>query len=117
MNKQDFKKKHPDVCIQEITFTKVISHQEIEAKVIQIVEGLRTGLLGYESSGKKLKIFTSYRFKSDLDKMVKGINVLDKNLGLAGTITSDKPFICCGEMCVRVDFSSNSGVFACTYFI
>lgn len=116
MKKQDFKKNFPDVCVQEITFDKIISRRDIEDKVIKLVDGLQTGLLGYEFSGKKLKVFTSYRFKDKLDKMVKGEQVLDESTGLVGTITSEDPFVCSAEMCVRVSFGETSDVYACTYF-
>ena len=116
MKKQDFKKSFPDVCVQEIIFEKVISRREIEDKVIKLVNGLQTGLLGYESSGKKLKVFTSYQFKDKLDKMIKGEQVLDENTGLVGTIMSEEPFVCSAEMCVRVSFGETSDVYACTYF-
>lgn len=116
MKKQDFKKSFPDVCVQEITFEKVISRRDIEDKVIKLVNGLQTGLLAYESYGKKLNVFTSYRFKDKLDKMIKGYRVLDENTGLVGTITSEEPFVCSAEMCVRVSFGETSDVYACTYF-
>ena len=116
MKRQDFKKSYPDVCVQEITFKTVISRREIEDKVIKLVDGLQTGLLGYESSGKKLKVFTSFRFKDRLDKMIKGEQALDENTGLVGIITSEKPFVCGAEMCIRVSFGETSDVYACTYF-
>lgn len=118
MKKQDLKKSFPDVCVQEITFEKVLSRKDIEDKVIKLVEGLQTGLLGYESSGKEMKVFTSYRFKDKLDKMVKGEQVLDENTGLVGTIMSEEPFVCAREMCVRVNFgfAGSSDVYSCAYF-
>lgn len=116
MEKQDFKKSFPDVCVQEITFKPFLSRKDIEDKVIKLVEGLQTGLLYYESSGRKLKVFTSYQLKDKLDKMVKGEQVIDENTGLVGTITSEKPFVCSHEMCVRVSFGENSDVYSCIYF-
>lgn len=116
MKKQDFKKNYPDVCVQDITFKSVISRREIENTVIKLVDGLQTGLLGYESCGKKLKVFTSYQFKDRLEQMVKGEQVLDENTGLVGTITSEEPYVCSAEMCVRVSFGESSDVYACTYF-
>lgn len=117
MNKQDFKKQFPDVCMQDITFENILSRGVIESKVLELVSGLDTGLIAYELSGKKLKVFTSDRLKASLDNMVKGYQVLDQNTGLTGTITSDKPFICSREMCVNVDFGTESGAYACTYFL
>lgn len=116
MKKQDFKKSFPDVCVQKITFEKVLSRKEMDDKVLKLVEGLQTGLLAYESSGKGLKVFTSYRFKDKLDKMIKGSQVLDENTGLVGTILSEVPFVCDCEMCIRVSFGGNSDICACTYF-
>lgn len=117
MNKQDFKKQFPDVCMQDITFESILSRGMIENKVLELVAGLDTGLITYESSGKKLKIFTSDRLKASLENMVKGYQVLDQNTGLTGTITSDKPFMSSCEMCVRVEFGVNSDIYACTYFL
>ncbi|WP_321424893.1 hypothetical protein [uncultured Bacteroides sp.] len=116
MKKQDFKKSFPDVCVQEITFIHILSRKDIEDKALALVEGLQTGLLGYESYGKELKVFTSYKFKDKLDKMVQGEQVIDKNTGLVGVITSEKPFICSCEMCVRVRFGESSDVYSCIYF-
>lgn len=117
MNKQNFKKQFPDVCIQDITFDDILSRSVIESKVLELVSGLDTGLITYESSGRKLKVFTSDRLKASLENMVKGYQVLDQNTGLTGTVTSDQPFICGCEMCVRVDFGKSSDVYACTYFL
>jgi len=116
MNKSTFKKQFPDVCVQKVTFIMIASRQAVEDYVIHLTSGLNTGLLGYTYSGKKLEVFTSERFKTKLDNMTKGTQLLDENTGLTGTITSDKPFICSCEMCIRIDFGSGPDVFACTYF-
>lgn len=117
MNKQSFKKKFPDVCLQDITFDDILSRSVVESKVLELVAGLDTGLIVYESSGRKLKVFTSDRLKSQLENMIKGYQVLDENTGIVGTVTSEKPFICSCEMCVRVDFGKGADVYACTYFL
>lgn len=116
MDKSTFKKQYPDVCMQKITTPKILTRREIETKVIQIVENLETGLLAYESSGREVKVFTSLQFANKLKTMTKDSQILDENTGLVGTITSDKPFVCSCEMCVRVDFGEWSDVYACTYF-
>ena len=116
MNKLTFKKQYPDVCMQDITFDNILSRKMIEDEVAQLVNRLNTGLLGYESSRRKLKVFTSYQFGAKLRTMTKGAQVLDENTGLVGTIVSDQPFICSCAMCVRVDFGFGSEVYACTYF-
>lgn len=116
MTKKDFKKQFPDVAKQEITFLRVESRSSVEKTVIDLVKGLKTGLLGYTYSGKKLNVFTSEIFKTQLNKMIKGTSVVDKNTQQEGTITSDEPFICSSEMCIRVDFGKGSDVYACSYF-
>lgn len=116
MNKSTFKKQYPDVCVQEITFLRVESRAAVEKTVTDLVKGLATGLLGYACSGKKLRVFTSDLFNAQLKSMIKGMQLLDENTGLTGTITSDEPFICSCEMCIRIDFGLGSDVFACTYF-
>lgn len=116
MNKSTFKKQYPDVCMQGLTFDNVLSRKMIEDEVVQLVNRLNTGLLGYESSRLKLKVFTSRQFGAKLQTMTKGAQVLDENTGRVGTIVSDQPFICSCEMCVRIDFGLGSEVYACTYF-
>lgn len=116
MNKSTFKKQFPDVSVQVITLEKVLSRKDKEEFVSKLVAGLNTGLITYEDSGRSLKIFTSYRLKHAIDGMTKGSQVLDENSGRVGTITSEQPFICGCEMCIRVDFGDSSDVYACTYF-
>lgn len=116
MNKSMFKKKFPDVSIQEITLAKVVSRKDKEEIVLKLVAGLNTGLITYQDGGRSLKVFTSYRLKNAIDAMTKGLRVLDENRGLVGTVVSESPFICGCEMCLRVDFGEGSDVYACSYF-
>lgn len=116
MNKSTFKKQFPDVSVQEINLEKVLSRRDKEEIVSNLIAGLNTGLITYEDYGRSLKVFTSYRLKQSIDGMTKGSNVLDENSGRVGTVTSEQPFICGYEMCIRVDFGDSSDVYACTYF-
>lgn len=116
MKKQDFKKNYPDVCVQEVEFQYTLSRKAIEDKVLQMVEFLDTGLLGYESDGRKITAFISDAFARKLQTMAKGGQVLDENTRLVGTIVSEVPFICGRSMCVRVDFGNTTDVYECTYF-
>ncbi|CDD89006.1 hypothetical protein [Coprobacter fastidiosus] len=116
MLKSDFSKKYPDVVVQNMNFDIILSRADIEKKVLLLVNSLETGLLGYEVSGKKLKVFTSKKFKLQLDTLTKGSSVLDENTGLIGIITSNIPFVCCCEMCIRVDFGTGGDVYSCVYF-
>lgn len=115
MKKQDFKKKFPDVCVQEITFEQILSRAAIETKVLALIGGLQTGLLYYESYGKELTVFTSYQFRDVLNKMVEGEQVLGEDSDIVGTIISPVPFICNREMCVRVSFGDRSDIYPCNY--
>lgn len=116
MEKKDFKKKFPDVCVQELEFPKVLSRKAIEDKVIQMVEFLETGLLGYEASARKASVFISDAFGRKLQTMIKGETVLDENAGLTGTIVSENPFICDRSTCIQVDFGDGAELYDCTYF-
>lgn len=116
MNKSIFKKRFPDVRVQEINLEKVLSRKEKEEIVSNLLTGLNTGLITYEDYGRSLKVFTSYRLKLAIDGMTKGSLVLDENSGRVGTIISEQPFICGCEICIRVDFGNSSDIYACTYF-
>lgn len=116
MNKSTFKKQFPDVNVQKIDFTKILSRKEKEDFVFKLVAGLNTGLITYEDCGRSLKVYTSYKLKHALEGMTKGSQVLDENSGRVGTIISENPFICGCEMCIRVDFGNSSDVYSCTYF-
>ncbi|WP_148477738.1 hypothetical protein [Parabacteroides johnsonii] len=93
-----------------------LSRKDKEEIVLKLVTGLNTGLIYYQDEGRALKVFTSYRLKHAIDRMVKGSEVLDENKGLVGTVISEHPFICGCEMCIRVDFGESSDVYACSYF-
>lgn len=116
MEKKDFKKKFPDVCVQELEFPQVLSRKAIEDKVIQMVEFLETGLLAFEAYGLTATVFISDTFGRTLQTMTKGETVLDEHRGLTGTIVSEKPVICGRSMCVRVDIGGSVDLYECAYF-
>ena len=64
MLKSDFSKKYPDVVVQNMNFDIILSRADIEKKVLLLVNSLETGLLGYEVSGKKLKVFRKNRVRT-----------------------------------------------------
>lgn len=117
MKKQDFIKKFPDVKVQQFETYKILSKRDIMKIVEEAMSSLNMGLIAYESSGKKIKCYTSDKMKAALDKLVKGAKVLDPNTLEEGIITSDKPFLMCGEFCVDVNFPSSSGAYSCEYLI
>jgi hypothetical protein len=117
MKKQDFIKKFPDVKVQQFETYKILSKRDIMKTVEEAMSSLNMGLIAYESSGKKIKCYTSDKMKAALDNMVKGAKVIDPNTLEEGIITSDKPFLMCGEFCVDVNFPSSSGAYSCEYLI
>ena len=117
MNKNDFKKKFPDVKVQRFELKQVLSKQQIMDIVNEAMTSLNMGLIYYESRGRNITCFTSAKMKAALDKMVQGVKVIDPNTGDEGVITSDKPYLMCGEFCINVDFPSDSGSYSCEYFI
>lgn len=117
MKKQDFIKKFPDVKVQQFETYKILSKRDIMKIVEEAMSSLNMGLIAYESSGKKIKCYTSDKMKAALDNMIKGAKVIDPNTLEEGIITSDKPFLMCGEFCVDVNFPSSSGAYSCEYLI
>ncbi len=117
MIKKDFIKKFPDVKVQQFDTVKILCKQDIMNIVEDAMTSLSMGLIYYQSSGRKITCFTSDKMKAALDKMVKGAKLTDPNTGEEGVITSDKPFLMCGEYCVNIDFPSTSGAYSCEYFI
>lgn len=117
MNKNDFKKKFPDVKLQQLTTEYVFSRAKVEETVLKLVQGLDTGLVYYEYVGRVIKVFTSDIFKHRLESMKKGDNVLHPRRGVIGTVVSDEPFIICGALCLRVDFEGETDAYDCDFFM
>lgn len=117
MTKKDFIKKFPDVKVQTFETKTVLSRREKEKIIEQAMASLQMGLICYESSGKKITCYTSDKMKDALDKMVKGFTVIEPNTGEEGIVISDKPFINCGEYCIRVEFPGEDFIYSCEYFI
>lgn len=117
MTKEDFIKKYPDVALQQLSSKVVLSRAEKEKIVEGMCKSLGTGLVYYESRGKKIKVFTSYRLKDELDKMVPGYEVTDPNTGQVGIVISEEPNLLGREMCVRVKFGNASDWYGVDYLI
>ena len=117
MVKEDFIDKFPDVKVQKFETNVVLSAADAEKVVNEAMTSLGMGLIHVERRGRWITCFTSDKMKAALDKMVKGTKLRDPNTGEEGVITSDKPFLMCGEYCVNIDFSSDSGAYSCEYFI
>lgn len=117
MTKKDFQKKFPDVRVQTIETSVVLSRADIEQRVLGLVKALDTGLLYYWYDGRIVKIFTSDRMKIELDKMIPGYEVLNQNTGKIGRIVSEKPYIMGCQMCVTVDFDGDKEAYNCEFFI
>ena len=117
MIKKDFVEKFPDVKVQVFETKVVLSYAEIIKLVEEAMTSLGMGLIHMECRGRKITCFTSGKMKTALDNMIKGAKVVDPNTHEEGTITSDKPFLMCGEYCVNIDFPSDSGAYSCEYFI
>ena len=117
MNKSNFKKKFPDVKLQQLTTVYVLSRAKVEETVLKLVKGLETGLVYYEYANKTIKVFTSDVFKLRLDRMKKGDTVLHPRRGLVGTVLSEEPFPMCGSLCIRVDFDGSTDAYDCEFFM
>lgn len=117
MKKTDFKKKFPDVKLQQLTTEYVFSRAKVEETVLKLVKGLDTGMVFYEYDSKTIKVFTSDRFKQNLESMKKGDTVLHQHRGIIGTVLSEEPFPMCGSLCIRVDFDGSTDAYDCEFFM
>lgn len=117
MNKNIFKKKFPDVKLQQLTTEYVFSRAKVEETVLKLVKGLDTGLVYYQYDSKTIKVFTSDIFKRRLEGMKQGDNVLHQHRGIIGTVVSNAPFPMCGSLCIRVVFDGEIDVYDCEFFM
>lgn len=117
MTKNDFKKKFPDVKVQRFETEQVLSKQQIMDIVNEAMTSLNMGLIYYESRGRDITCFTSDKMKAALDRMLQGETVINPVTGEEGVITSDKPYLICGEFCINVDFPGDSGSYSCEFFV
>lgn len=118
VTKDTFKKKFPDVKVQRLETKVVFSKREIEKTVVDMCNMCGFGLLYYESSGKKITVYTSEKMKQELDLMIVGAELTDKNTGETVRVVSDEPFIVGNEYCIRIQFPAGSeDVYSCEYFI
>lgn len=119
VTKAMFKKKFPDVKVQKVQTTVVLSRAEVEKLVLKLCASLNTGLLYYSYSNRWITCYTSEKMKETLDAMTPGSEVLHAHYGVIGKVVSDRPFIISGELCIRVEFDdiNKSGVYNCLSFI
>lgn len=116
MDTKYFRKMFPDLCVQKIETRYVEPRKAIEEKVMAIVETMGTGLIWYYYSKKSITIYTSMKMKEWLQQVKVGGMLVDPNTGKQCTVTSE-PFIVCGSLCIRVDFSGYPEAYDCSYFI
>lgn len=117
MKKTDFKKKFPDVKLQQLTTEYVFGRHKVEETVLKLIKGLDTGMIYYEYDCKTIKIFTSDIFKHNLEAMKKGDTVVHPLFDIVGTVLSDEPFPMCGSLCIRVEFDSKVDAYDCEFFM
>ena len=110
VTKTTFKKKFPDVKVQKLQTSVVFSRQQVEETVLKMCNSLGTGWI---------TVYTSEKMKKALDSMKPGSEVFHEHFGAYGKVMSDKPFVICGELCIRVDFGGipESGAYSCVCFV
>ncbi len=119
VTKTTFKKKFPDVKVQKLQTSVVFSRQQVEETVLKMCDSLGTGLLYYNYSNRWITVYTSEKMKKALGSMKSGSEVFHEHYGVYGKVMSDKPFVICGELCIRVDFGGmpENGVYSCVCFV
>lgn len=116
MTIDDFIEVHPDICSLKITMDHIYPHKKLDDRVMEICDIMNTGLVFYEHRAKTLTIFTSRQYKKILDSLTPGSKFLTHDHREA-VIESDKPYLVCGELCVRASIDGHSDVYDCNYFL
>lgn len=104
MTKNDFKKLIPDVCCQDLV---VITDNPatLGEKAKAVADTMSTGLIAYDYTaardGYRLKVFTSYNFRTFLDALKPGAKMTNSR-GREFTIDGE-PFVENLRMCVRAN--------------
>lgn len=114
---KSIRKQFPDTKIQKLEMKEIMSRLELEETIMAFSKALGFGTVGFQIYGLWVHVYTSETFKAKLTMMKKGDTVLDSFAGCVGVIESEKPFLCGGEMGIRVDFGDNSDVYNCRYFM
>lgn len=119
VTKATFKKQFPDIAIQKLKTSVVFSRQKVEDTVLQMCDSLGVGLLYYRYSNRWITVYSSKKMKDSLDQMVLGADVYHTQYKVYGKVTSEKPFVICGELCILVDFGDtpSSGAYSCIDFV
>lgn len=114
---KSIRKQFPDTKVQKLEMKEIISRYELEKTVMAFSKALDFGTVGFQSYGLWVHVYTSETFKAKLATMKKGDTVLDSLVGQVGMIESEEPFLCGGEMSIRVSFGNYSEVYNCRYFM
>ena len=119
VTKTTFKKKFPDVKVQKLQTSVVFSRQQVEETVLKMSDFFGVGLLYYNYANRWKSFYTSDKMKKALDSMKQVSEVFHEHYGVYGKVISDKPFVICGELCIRVAFGGmpESGAYCCTCFV
>lgn len=112
----DFKKKFPDVHVQQLETKEVLSRAEIEDTVKQFIAWFDSGLVAYESRGRNIKVFTSDKMKREMEKLKPGCEVVHPLDGRKGTVISEVVLIG-GTPCIRVELDGKSDMYDCETLI
>lgn len=112
----DFKKKFPDVHVQQLETKTVLSRTEIEDTVKQFIAWFGSGLVAYESKGRNIKVITSDKMKHGLEQLKPGCEVTHPLDGRKGIVMGEIALVC-GTPCIRVEFDGKSDMYDCETFI
>ena len=104
MTKNDFKRLVPDVMCQDLVVT-TDDTATFSEKARSVADMMETGLIAYDytgtTKGYRLKVFTSYTFKTFLDVLKPGVKVT--NARGREFIIESEPYIENLRMCVRAN--------------
>ena len=115
MKKEYFTNNYSDVYEQTMVCEYNMARVQYETMSMDLCNMLKTGLLGYYVQDKTVHVFTSNKMLEKLNKMIKGAKVVDLN-GFEGIITSEKPFMCCGKMAIRVLYPDGDSAYSCDFY-
>ena len=106
-----FKSDFPDIQRQVVETSLVMPRHEIEKIVLGLCEFSETGLVYYESSGKKITVYTSDELRQWLNSLCAG-DVIAFN-GEDLEVVDAKPVLICGTLCIRCSNDKSSDQYDC----
>ena len=106
-----FKSDFPDIQRQVVETSLVMPRHEIEKIVLGLCEFSETGLVYYESSGKKITVYTSDELRQWLNNLCAG-DVIALN-GEDLEVVDAKPVLICGTLCIRCSNGKRSDQYDC----